>query len=50
MNVVERVTRIEIALSAWEVEQSRLTTVLTSQSWWHVVAVIAPSSPWLMVR
>src|ERR1019366_259850 len=49
-SAVERVTRIELALSAWEVERSRLTMVPTSQLWWSGVAGSAPSSPWLMAR
>ena len=47
---VERVRRIELPLSAWEIEGSRLPTVLTSRLWCPAVTVIAPSSPWLMAR
>jgi hypothetical protein len=47
---VERVTRIELALSAWEVKRSGLLGALTSQVGWPLVAVAAPSSPWLMAR
>ena len=48
--VVERVTRIELALSAWEVQRSRLLAVLTCGCRCPLVAVVAPSSPWLMAR
>ena len=48
--VLERVTRIELALSAWEVERSRPLVALTSQLRLPLVAVIDPSSPWLMAR
>jgi hypothetical protein len=47
---LERVTRIELALSAWEVERLRLLGALTSQISWPPVAVTAPWSPWLMAR
>jgi hypothetical protein len=47
-SVVERVTRIELALSAWEVERLWLPEALTSQVSWPPVAVTAPWSPWLM--
>jgi hypothetical protein len=47
---VERVTRIELALSAWEVKRSGLLGPLTSQVGWPLVAVAAPSSPLLMAR
>ena len=47
---MERVTRIELALSAWEVEQSRPLAALTCHFWCPLVAVIYPSSPWLMAR
>jgi hypothetical protein len=47
---VERVTRIELALSAWEAERSRLATGLTCRLWWSGVTVADPSSPWLMAR
>jgi hypothetical protein len=45
---VERVTRIELALSAWEAERLRLLRALTWQFRWSGVAVVDPSSPWLM--
>ena len=48
--VVERVTRIELALSAWEAERLRLFDALTWQIRCSVVAVVDPSSPWLMAR
>jgi hypothetical protein len=48
--VVERVTRIELALSAWEVQRSRLLAALTCGCRCPLVAVVAPSSPWLMAR
>ncbi len=48
--VVERATRIELALSAWEVQQSRLLAALTWQYGCPLVAVVALSSPWLMAR
>jgi hypothetical protein len=47
---VERVTRIELALSAWEVEQSRPLAALTCESRCPLVTVVAPLSPWLMAR
>jgi hypothetical protein len=47
---LERVTRIELALSAWEVQRLGLLGPLTSQVGWPLVAVTAPSSPWLMAR
>jgi hypothetical protein len=47
---VERVTRIELALSAWEAERLRLFDTLTWQIRCSVVAVVDPSSPWLMAR
>jgi hypothetical protein len=46
--VWERVTRIELALSAWEVQRSRLVAALTCGCRCPLVAVVAPSSPWLM--
>jgi hypothetical protein len=46
----ERVTRIELALSAWEAEQFRLVTGLTWQDGGSALAVADPSSPWLMAR
>jgi len=39
---VERVTRIELALSAWETERLRLNRRLTSRSEWTGVAVADP--------
>jgi hypothetical protein len=48
--VVERVTRIELALSAWEVQRSRLLEALTSGCGYPLVAAVALSSPWLMAR
>jgi hypothetical protein len=47
---VERVTRIELALSAWEAQRLPLPGAPTSQVGWPVVAVVVPSSPWLMAR
>jgi hypothetical protein len=47
---VERVTRIELALSAWEAQQLRPPGALISQVGWPLVAVTDPSSPWLMAR
>jgi hypothetical protein len=47
---MERVTRIELALSAWEAERLRLPGVLTWRSWRPRVTVADPSSPWLMAR
>jgi hypothetical protein len=47
---VERVTRIELALSAWEAERLPLLGGLTWQMRWSVVAVVDPPSPWLMAR
>jgi hypothetical protein len=44
-SVVERVTRIELALSAWEVKRSGLLGALTSQVGWPLVAVAAPRHP-----
>jgi hypothetical protein len=49
-SVVERVTRIELALSAWEAERLRLFDVLTWQIRCSVVTVVDPSSPRLMAR
>ena len=48
--LVERVTGIEPALSAWEAKRLRLLRALTCQFQWPAVAVTAPSSPWLMAR
>jgi hypothetical protein len=39
---VERVTRIELALSAWETERLRLNRRLTCRSEWTGVAVADP--------
>ena len=47
---LERVTRIELALSAWEAERLRLFDVLTWQIRCSVVTVVDPSSPRLMAR
>src|ERR1017187_3480657 len=47
---VERVTRIELALSAWEADRLRPAAGLTCRFWWPVLAVVDPSSPWLMAR
>ncbi len=47
---VERVTRIELALSAWEAERLRLIRALTCQPQVSALAVVDPSSPWLMAR
>jgi len=48
--VVERVTRIELALSAWEAEPSCLVTGPTWQLCWSGVTVADPSLPWLVAR
>ncbi len=48
--IVERVTRIELALSAWEAERLRLLGALSWRSWQSGVTVVDPSSPWLMAR
>jgi hypothetical protein len=42
---LERVTRIELSLSAWEAERLRLLGALTSQVSWPPVAVAAPWVP-----
>jgi hypothetical protein len=47
---VERVTRIELALSAWESDRSGLLGPLTSQDRAPPVPVTGPSFPWLMAR
>ena len=47
---VERVTRIELALAAWEAERLRLPGALTSQVGWPLVAVTDPSLPWSQAR
>ena len=44
----ERVTRIELALSAWEVQRIRLSRTLTCKPRWSWVTVVHPSLPWLM--
>ncbi len=49
-SVVERVTRIELALSAWEAARSRLATDLNCRLWRSGLTVADPSSPWLMAR
>ena len=46
----ERVTRIELALSAWEVERLRLSRTLTCKPRWSWVTVVDPSLLWLMAR
>jgi len=46
----ERVTRIELALSAWETPSDYLITALTWRFWWSPVTVVTPSSPRLMAR
>jgi hypothetical protein len=48
--VVERVTRIELALSAWESDRSPPIEVPTSQDRAPPVAVTDPSLPWLIAR
>jgi len=45
---VERVTRIELALSAWEAQRLRLPGALTRRPWRSQVTLADPSSPWLM--
>ncbi len=40
---VERVTRIELALSAWEAERLWLSKALTCHPYWSRVAVVDPS-------
>jgi hypothetical protein len=47
---VERVTRIELALSAWESDRSALLGPLTSQERAPPVPVTDPSVPWLIAR
>ena len=47
---LERVTRIELALSAWEAQRLRLPGALTRRPWRPRVTLVAPSSPWLMAR
>jgi hypothetical protein len=47
---VERVTRIELALSAWESDRSPPIEVPTSQDRAPPVAVTDPSLPWLIAR
>ncbi len=43
---LERVTRIELALSAWEAQRLWLLGALTWCGWRPRVPVVAPSSPW----
>jgi hypothetical protein len=47
---VERVTRIELALSAWESDRSWPMKPLSSPVWRPAVAVIDRLSPWLIAR
>ena len=47
---VERVTRIELALSAWEAQRLRLPGALTRRPRRCRVTLVDPSSPWLMAR
>ena len=47
---VERVTRIELALSAWESDRSTPPGPLTSQAGRPGVSVIDRSLPWLIAR
>ncbi|MDX6337817.1 MAG: hypothetical protein QOG05_5157 [Streptosporangiaceae bacterium] len=47
---VERVTRIELALSAWESDRSPPLEVPTSQDRAPPVPVTDPSLPWLIAR
>ncbi len=47
---VERVTRIELALSAWEAVRLRPLGALTCQVSSPLVAVTDPRLPWLMAR
>jgi hypothetical protein len=47
---VERVTGIEPALSAWEVNRSEALTALTWVSDAPLVAVMAPVTPGVMAR
>ncbi len=48
--LVERVTRIGLALSVWEAARSRLATALNCRLWRSGLTVADPSSPWLMAR
>jgi hypothetical protein len=48
--IVERVTRIELALSAWESDRSGLIGPLTSQDRAPPVPVNDSSLPWLIAR
>jgi hypothetical protein len=50
INHVERVTRIELALSAWESDRSGPLTTLTWASDAPLVTVTDPVTPWLMAR
>ena len=47
---VERVTRIELALSAWESDRSGPLGPLTSYDRAPPVSVTDPSLPWLIAR
>ncbi len=47
---VERVTRIELALSAWESDRSEPLTTLTWAVDAPLVTVMHPATPWLMAR
>jgi hypothetical protein len=44
------VTRIELALSAWEAQRLPPPRELTRRFWRSPVTLVAPSSPWLMAR
>ena len=48
--LLERVTRIELALSAWEAQRLRLAGTLSRRPWRSPVTLVNPSSPWLMAR
>jgi hypothetical protein len=48
--LVERVTRIELALSAWEAQRLPLPGALTRRPWRSRMTLAAPSSLWLMTR
>jgi hypothetical protein len=48
--LLKRVTRIELAPSAWKAQRLRPPGALTGQVGWPLVAVTDPSSPWLMAR
>jgi hypothetical protein len=47
---VERVTRIELALSAWEVQWLPLPGTLTRRPWQSRVSLVDLSPPRLMAR